>query len=392
MLASRQRRYEKVCQKRKRSDLVDDEAFHISSQYTNRAHAVVLRRAFDSEKKNLFVTNKSTLIKEISDLKTKLKVIKYQAKSSVNEYRDVKRQIMTKKQQLVKTSDLEYNWIKQCALITCGKLSSLVQANRLLQRSPEIYLLDNDRCEKCHIPFKFNNVICRYVCHNCSLLQKVLFVPEDSSVDTLILRAKTSGTDDRTEKQSVLITAKCLNGPMQRSKQILERTAQYKEFLLQYSEQAPIIPNEVLSLIFNQLSIVHLGGSSKCRLTAVKLILTKSEKFNYLVGQAARITRVFNGLCEPFLELDVIERLTKRFSHLLKLASKEDDKKKIFVSDVVTVMLLRIDGLTEESKKFQLHKTRSVLNESNKRYLELVELARLQDPELWPNDFDMSLL
>ncbi len=392
MLSSRQRRHEKICQKRKRSDLVDDEAFNISSAYSNRAHEVVLRRAFDSAKTNFFKASSEVVIKDIRALKQKAKKMKHDPLVSLNQYRDLKNQIKLKKEDLLKSADLLYHWTKQCSLIECGKLSSLVQANRLLQRAPEVYIVDSDRCESCHIPYKFNNIICRNICIFCSLLTKVLFAPEDTSVDTLILKAKTSGTDDQIEKQTKSNPAtKILNDESQRNKQIIERTAQYHEFCMQYCEDAPIIPNEVLSLIFNQLSIVHLGGSSKCRLTAVKLILKNSEKYSYLVNQAARITRVFNGFSEPRLALDVINRLTKRFNHLLKLGTKEDDKKKIFVQDVVTAMLLRLEKLELQAQMFPIHKTRNVLNEANKRYLELVTLARIQDPSLWP-EHDASLL
>jgi hypothetical protein len=444
MFESRVRKHAKQRSKRKVCDIYDDDGINIPMQHINRAAPGLLAHAFESASETLFVNNTKPLIDELRLLKETKKHMKHDCSISLNEYRDLLERIKDKKQEIVTTRMEKRNWIKQCTILRPGKLQSLVQANRLLKRPPEIYLIDSERCVKCHIPYNFNNRICRFRCVKCSVLRKVLYLPEDNSVDTLILKAKSSGTDNPAPKPTPAAKHKMEQTQIlldqQRAKKIVDSINNYILYISQYRDNVLPPSDEVRCLLALRLSPVHLCGKSKCRLPTVKLILKESKKFAHLEHHADRIMRDYIGQQIPRLSEDTNERLIKRFSHLLELGTPfkklsqmtdkdilkikeepvedlvveeeennddekdgnedtkkinyekkpEDVKRKIFQSEVITMMLLLIDGNREEAYKFLLHKTRCVLNECNESYLELVAQARLQQPELWPlNDANL---
>ncbi len=444
MFESRVRKHVKERSKRKVFKIYDDDdACNIPIQHINRATPGLLQHAFESAREQLFTNNINPIHEEIKLLKEVKKHIKNDPNTSLNEYRDLIDTLKEKKEALIKSRFEKYNWNKQCTLLRPGKLSSLVQANRLLKRPPEIYLLDSERCSICHIPYKFNNAICKFRCEKCSVLRSVLYLPEDNSADRLILKAKTSGTDNQVPKRVPNNNKLKYNQTQsmldeQRRKKINDFINNYKEFLSQYRDNVPPTPDEVRSLLALRLSPVHLCGKSKCRLPTVRLILQQSKKFAHLEKHAERIMRDYIGQEIPKLSQDTVDRLIQRFSHLFELGmpvkkmqditesevimeydtmikqepeeqdkiieeeqetsskpgndkKREDVKRKIFQSEVITMMLLLIDDNREEAYKFFLHKTRSVLNECNEIYLELVTQARIENPTLWPMN-DANLL
>jgi hypothetical protein len=269
--------------------------------------------------------------------------------------------------------------------------------------------VDSDRCQKCHIPFKFKHVISRNVCHYCFKLEQCLFYAEDASIDTLIQKAKTSGVDAIAEGDQQQLNGMGTGGTIplminnkktgsklpptssQRAKQLADHLSQYKTFLLQYAENAPVIPNEVLNFITTEMVTIHLGASAECPTTSIKCILSRSSTWSHFVPHVGRIARIYNRKPLPQLSIAQIDILSKRFEHLLRLGTREDYKQKIFVDEVITVVFLLLDHCRLEAEKFLLHKTRAVLEECSWRYMELIALARQENASLWPN-VDVRLL
>jgi hypothetical protein len=63
---------------------------------------------------------------------------------------------------------------------------------------------------------------------------------------------------------------------------------------------------------------------------------------------------------------------------------RDEIRRKLFTHDVITMILLMIDGNRIQAEKFTLCKTKSVLDECSQVFKELVAKARLKDPTLWP--------
>lgn len=384
--------------KRKRNELGEEDAMYIATLYADRAHDVLLRKALEVGREKVFHSNKERAQSKLKELRAKAKLLKHCPTATWNQLRDLERAIEEAQTELGQCMRKEFDWMKQTSLLQCGTLSSLVQVNRLLQHAPETYLIDDTRCPKCHIAFRFRQTVCRYQCPRCARLQRVLSVPEDVSVDTLINKAKTSGTE--VEPSPVKVAApKPAAGSAQKAKQLTEREHEYREYLLQWVNPKPV-PNDILLAIFQSQVSIHLGASFQTKATKVREILQKKPEWKEWVSQSARVTRAVNCVTVPKLQMDMVERLCQRFHHLGEIATEEDNRK-MFLHEVVTCVLLRLEGeqdaadgfdpraipdvCCEDPRLFHLHKTRAVLEECSDRYQKLITQARQQKPDLWPN-------
>jgi hypothetical protein len=471
MLDSRIRKYAKERTKQTNDNTTqifdDSEVSTLSyTSYSQRATSKQLEQLFISAQETLFIDNTSDIINEIKLLKKIEHYAKNDTDISPNEYRDLLERIKDKKQELNEKRREKRGWMEQFYILKPGKLSSLVQANRLLKRPPEVYTLSADRCLRCQIPFKFDPGMCRFICRRCYVLVKTLFSQEDTSGDSLILKSKTSGIEPVIPKLTPAMRFKLEQTQQildqQREKKIIDSINNYKEFLAQFKDDLPPITNEIHRFLFWSLFPVHVVGKSKCKLPSIRKILRDSKDFQHLEIQAERIRRDFVREQIPKLSQDSIYRLVERYSVLLNLGTpfkkledmtpkeieqikqepkdlepdqekleesdkdardedendeskpkkrkvskntdvevictplqmmkkKEDVKRKLFNFEVISMMLLLIDGNREEACKFFLHKTRSVLTECNIAYLELVAQAREKNQELWPMN-DANLL
>lgn len=414
--------------KRKRKEWNNYDGLRLTEQYSYRAHEAVLQKSFAAAlpaKRQAIEQQKSRLQKEIDDLKVWLDVEQQNPQRTLNEWRIQQKAYKNAQQQLVRLDGEIDAFQRQCKLLRYGKLSSLVQAGRLLNWEPEIYTVDESRCEKCGEPFTYKGQINRNICKLCTRICKPSSVPEDSSIDLLVIKSggtsigggsssansnscssSSSGSPDTTlghhlpsplpgekpkkDKKPVNPVVVAQKQAQRQAKTLQE----YRLFFLQFEHSKPPVPNEVLDFVHRQLSMVKYMGQGAFKETAVQKNLAKSTQWaEEWQTQSERVTRTLNQEPIPKLTMDLIDLLMLRFESLTIHATK-DDNKKILIADknVVAALLLRTCLQDELARHFALPKTSTVLDQTNHRLLTLAARARRADPDRWKDSVLQSLV
>jgi len=242
-------------------------------------------------------------------------------------------------------------------------VQSLVFANRLLDKPPEVYPFDADKCSGCNMVFSFNAIDSMNICSICNISIPVLFQSEDTSADTLILRCIVSGT--ALEKSTGLVPL-----PVKKpTKEKNNRLPFFKKFLNQYAE---VIPEDVFLYLHRcHSSNIHIPNMSSCRSTVVAIWLKESSLYSKYEKMATRITNEMCGLSSPRLSKELIEKLIVRFDQFVK-ASKTvltvEQRKKNACFEFLSNRFLLLENEFKLSRTFNLPKTRTVLRECDTRF------------------------
>lgn len=158
-----------------------------------------------------------------------------------------------------------------------------------------------------------------------------------------------------------------------------ERGPVYRKYLMQYHEDAPSPPPEVINIVYKHLSKVHIMLSTKVRPTPITQIL-REEKLQKWTPYAAVIAKHINNEHIVKLSQDLIDRLVERFNKLLKYSM---DRKKSMNFEFLTRNFLSLEG-RPEYQYFACHKTRDVLNHADQRLRDYSkELETLDDLSNW---------
>lgn len=349
--------------------------------------------------------------------------------TSVNAYRAQQRRLAEVREEIDGLKCAKARFETQSSQVrTFGTVDTLTIVNNILGRGPEILSVDADRCEKCNGILTFDQPRNLSVCGICNTVISRLFVAEDSTVDVLILRVGMSGTSaiSRSRKQGgntlVLgndeskarhlqilgetkdtITMSSTQRPKRKKStcaplsenpdrkelqlhavadHVVKRVGQYKEFLNQFAENRPEIPQKIISLIYRELAPVHLLNSVKCKPTPVCTIL-RNHALHEFIPMAPLISRTFNGQPTPKFNMDLIGRLQKRLSVLAQV-STETQRKSLGIELLVAVCL-RCEGEDDFARAFSLLKTRVVLRTANERLKNVIANAKILEPDLaWP--------
>lgn len=357
------------------------------TQYNNRAHQAVITQAFESEAGKLQqarVNRKRQLHSQIQQLEEELERTKWNKNVSFtawNMQNNKRIKLLEEEKRLDKD---EAHWKEQVSILKCGKLSSLCQANRLLRRAPELFTYDNDRCTHCHsiLMFKPQTYMCTCPGPGCKRMQKGEFIQEDASMDVLIRRTTTSGVEEPSTNAKVPRVVTAFAQEKRREQLCVKRKDEFRQFLQQYEENVPPIPNACIDFVYQNTTMVRLSGSVQIRPTFVQAILEKDATFCKFVPQAGRIARMFNGQKIPRLKQSTIDQMVEQFDSLRRCCNKKDDNK-VLTCDVVAALLLRMHQDDVEACKFFLHKQEEVLKKANSRLIELTAETRLKEPNLW---------
>jgi hypothetical protein len=267
------------------------------------------------------------------------------------------------------------------SLISFNSVEALVFSNRLLNRPPELFPVEVDKCS-CGKLFVFDETESTNICKTCNVVESVLFHIDDNSADTLILRLPVSGTAAITQPES-LIKAGLLpiaTKRIGRSSSFI-RSTNYRKFLVQFTT---CVSDEVISYIHSLHNrTVHSHADSLCRSTRFASFLRESIKFSGKHNEATTITICFLNGQSKLLSFDLVDRLVKRFEKYRTVISDimpDKEAKKCAAFEFLTNRFLILEGEVQLSRSFELPKTRTVLRCVNKRFVNICKILKWKIP------------
>jgi hypothetical protein len=147
---------------------------------------------------------------------------------------------------------------------------------------------------------------------------------------------------------------------------------------------------KVMQALYQYLSMIHLQTSVRCRPTPVASLL-RNNGFAEWAPYAVVITKQFNGEPIPLLSEDITNRLVHRFEVIFRTCTREDVKQKIPSFELLTHILLHIEGYPKLAMGFSIHKSRNVVQKTLKQILNLVPILHSESPKemTWTNFPDL---
>jgi predicted Zn-ribbon and HTH transcriptional regulator len=347
--------------------------------YTNRSNCHVIDRMLDIGKKRYYQNGKLEVVSdqhEIDTLDVQLMDHEMTNRNKIDFF--TKRRLLERKRSGLSRRVAAYqsgDYVKQWDHMTRQlykrkdhHVGRLVLSNRIMGRPTESFFTDPDKCKRCGIFYTFDSVTSVHTCTKCGYTIDVLFISEDNSQDVLVTKDPNTGSSVATKAQSDYTYI---------------RSPLYKRYLCQFGDSVPVIPTEVMRVLYRYLSNIHLQNSIRCRPTPVGNIL-RTHGFSKWANLSIRITKLFNGDPIPLIPEELIDRLVFRFDLIFRESSKQKQKLPSF--EFLTNILLRIEGRPDLASAFALHKTRAVLRRIANDLYELIEKTKETSSELkWEN-------
>lgn len=159
------------------------------------------------------------------------------------------------------------------------------------------------------------------------------------------------------------------------------RCTLYRKYIEQFYEQAPPIPQVVISTICRELFNVHIMCTNKCRPTPVANILRMTNNSQW-VSYAVKITRLINNDPPVVFSGDLINRLHLRCSILSSLDNEDGLKCKFMNFEFLTKQFLCMENELQLAQAFHAHKTPEVLHRAENRLADYC--ARIPTPRDMP--------
>lgn len=241
--------------------------------------------------------------------------------------------------------------------------------------------IQTDRCTHCGVDLKMDDEESVLVCPQCRRTTKYLnlstdhvdvdYVAQDTHVNHINSTMtgnvdNTKGTDESYPKASL-----------------------YQKFLMQFSENVPEPPEEVLEVIERELHKVHILHNSKVQTTPVGNILRKKgyKDWAWMSTRISMMLKKNSNEVIPLFSNVLIERLLKRFDFLIDAMKRSRcrNKSKAFNFRFLTKVFLTLEGEYAMSELFENHKTRTVLRREDMR---VGQLCRMLRQEAKDNGFD----
>ena len=161
---------------------------------------------------------------------------------------------------------------------------------------------DRDLCSQCHVELKMISNESMVICPACGFSEHLIFCNSDF-------------IDNRNVKNNTY-----------------ERAPLYRKYLMQYHEDEPDIPAEVINVVYKHLSKVHIMSSSTVKSTPIAQIL-RQEGYQKYTCKSVRIAKIINN--EPIVKMssELIERLVWRFKRVTAIftGSKKKNVKKLLI-------------------------------------------------------------
>jgi predicted Zn-ribbon and HTH transcriptional regulator len=322
--------------------------------YTNRSNRHVIDRMLDVGKNRHGQIGRKEYDSDLSEIETldiQLADLEMNNRHEMTFFTtrrllERKRMTLKKRTKVYESGQYLKNWDTMTKHLYRRKdhhIGRLVLSNRIMGRPTENFFTDPDKCSRCGVFYTFDNITNVHTCTKCGLTIDVLFISEDNSQDVLITKDPNTGSSVASKPQS---DYHYIRSPL------------YRRYLSQFGDDVPVIPTEVMRVLYRYLSNIHLQNSIRCRPTPVANIL-RTHGFTKWANLAIRITKLFNGDPIPVIPSDVIDRLVLRFDIIFRESSKKKQKLPSF--EFITNILLRIEGRPDLASSFALHKTRAVL-------------------------------
>jgi hypothetical protein len=354
----------------------------------NRANRHSLTREFESSIERLqrsIPDKRAKLTTSIAKLQVKMNatmlLVKPEAFHLLGTFREQLRQAQQELQALDGVVECQQRQFQ--SLVSFNSVEALVFANRLLNRPPELFPVEVDKCE-CGKLFVFNATQTTNKSHTGNNVESVLFHIDDNSADTLILRLPVSGTasvpqPEALTRAGLLPMAANQKRPGRSSASV--RSSNYRKFLVQFTSE---VSDAVMAYIHSHHNrTVHTHGGSLCRSTRFASFLRESEKFSAQNQDATAITLCFYSGKTQLLSFALVDKLVDRFEEYrlaVSVLMPEKEAKKCAALEFLTNRFLVMEGEVKLSRNFELPKTRTVLRAVNKRFVEVCQTLKWEIP------------
>lgn len=146
-----------------------------------------------------------------------------------------------------------------------------------------------------------------------------------------------------------------------------ERTPLYRRYLTQFHKDAENPSYDILSVVYNELSTIHMMLSCKVKPTPVTQIMRKYSHHKW-AHMAQRLCKFINSEKIPMLSSELIDKLVCRFNKISDAfleTSKQQNRKKIMNFEYLTRNFLKMEGMQSDADCFGLHKSRSVVDNAD---------------------------
>jgi hypothetical protein len=340
-------------------------------QYRNRTNVHVLQRYLDEAEARLPIT-----VQEHA-----LRLEQVIADNEVGPDDDVlDRRLKSRRQAVARTDliDLQERMSRRWEGITSQLthttgVATLAISSKLLGRTTEVFSVDSDRCSTCGRILIFDQSCHLSVCTTCRIVQSVLVVAEDVCNDVMVFKAQTLADP------TYPVTAAPGDDIVAESNSDEDKIQQYTGYLAQFAADVAPLPTVVLECVYRNLSTIHILTNVRCRPTPIVHILKQHELVAY-IPQAVRISKIFNGEKVPCLDGPLMQRLVSRFRILVAVARTSEVK--LPSNDMMSHILLHLEGRSDLAECFPLQKTQSVLALSDDKVRLLIEGSRNIFPDM----------
>ena len=142
----------------------------------------------------------------------------------------------------------------------------------------------------------------------------------------------------------------------------------------------PDIPEDVMLLLYRELSYIHLMSSTRSRPATVADTM-RNNGYSHLVPHAVRISRMYNGEDIPVIQLEEMERLVYRFRVLLR-SFGDESRRNLFVFEILAALVFRAEGRNDLVDVVLEHKSKALSKLGDPKLVALIHRAEKTDPAL----------
>jgi hypothetical protein len=143
----------------------------------------------------------------------------------------------------------------------------------------------------------------------------------------------------------------------------LDRVKLYREYLSQFLDTAPFIPEYVLNSLYVSFHNIHVLNSLKCKLSSVEKHLNSDPELSKFAYMSVRICKLFNGEPCPILSQALHDSLISRFVSISE-ASTASKSGKLPSFEILTHLFLRLEHRDDIAIYFLTHKNMQAIKDS----------------------------
>lgn len=364
----------------------------VRSAMRTREHCVTNTREHIRRAHERMITKRG-MVQQMEDqceeLTKRMKICK--GPSSIPEYMKLKeeRQNLQKTMESYAKGEEEYAFLERAfPLIVCEEKdlerkepvdSNIIQerealAMSLFHRDKAVpVFIQTDRCTKCGCELRIKSEESLVTCPKCGRTTEFLQLSTDH-VDGDYVAQDTDVNHVRSTLTGGIDNTSGVDNPY-------PKPALYHKFLLQFSSAVAAPPPQLIDMVLQELSKVHIHHSSKVQATPISNILKKHQKsYAWMSLRISMMLKQADGEPFPIFSEELIDRLIRRFRILIEELIKQRcrNRKRVFNFQFLTKVFLIMEGKPAMAELFENHKTRDVLRREDKR---IGEACKIMDRE-----------